>query len=104
MSAGDVVLLAVGGAFAVGGIAWLVRMARRLRRQDEQASGALWLLVIERAIAWVVVGLALAFAAFGSPSVGHWLFLAAFVLLVVESLVWQMLLPRLARDFDKVMR
>ena len=42
--------------------------------------------------------------AFGSPSVGHWLFLAAFVLLVIESLVWQMLLPRLARDFDKVMR
>jgi hypothetical protein len=34
VSAGDVVLLAVGGAFAVGGIAWLVRMARRLRRQD----------------------------------------------------------------------
>ena len=28
MSAGDVVLLAVGGAFAIGGIAWLVRMAR----------------------------------------------------------------------------
>ena len=26
MSAADVVLLAVGGAFAVGGIAWLVRM------------------------------------------------------------------------------
>jgi hypothetical protein len=51
-----------------------------------------------------VVGLALAFAAFGSPSLGHWLFLAAFVLLVVESLVWQMLLPKLARDFDKVMR
>src|SRR4029453_12670947 len=51
-----------------------------------------------------VVGLALAFAAFGSPSLGHLLFLAAFVLLVVESLVWQMLLPKLARDFDKVMR
>ena len=100
MSAADVVLLAVGGAFAIGGIAWLVRMARRLRQQDKQASGALWL----RAVAWVVVGLALAFAAFGSPSVGHWLFLAAFVLLVLESLVWQMLLPRLARDFDKVMR
>ena len=60
--------------------------------------------MVERAVAWVVVGLALAFAAFGSPSVGHGLFLAAFVLLVVESLVWQMLLPRLARDFDKVMR
>jgi Kef-type K+ transport system membrane component KefB len=104
VSPGDVVMLVVGGAFAVGGIVWLVRMAQRLRRQDEQASGALWLLVVERAVAWVVVGLALAFAAFGSPSVGHWLFLAAFVLLVVESLVWQMLLPRLARDFDKVMR
>lgn len=104
MSAGDVVLLAVGAAFAVGGIAWLVRMARRLRRQDEEASRALWLLVVERAIAWIVVGLALAFAALGSPSVGHWLFLAAFVLLVVESVVWQALLPRLARDFDKVLR
>ena len=104
MSAGDVVLLAVGGAFAVGGIAWLVRMARRLRGQDEQASSALWLLVVERAVAWIVVGVALAFAAFGSPAVGHWLFLAAFVLLVVESIVWQMLLPKLARDFDKVMR
>jgi hypothetical protein len=91
VSAGDVILLAVGGAFAVGGIAWLVRMARRLRRQDEQVSGALWLLVVERAVGWVVVGLALAFAVFGSPSVGHGLFLAAFVLLVVESLVWQML-------------
>ena len=54
MSAGDVILLAVGGAFAVGGIAWLVRMARRLRRQDEQVSGALWLLVVERAVGWVV--------------------------------------------------
>ena len=104
MSAADVVLLAVGGAFAIGGIAWLVRMARRLRQQDKQASGALWLLVVERAVAWVVVGLALAVAAFGSPSVGHRRFLDAFVLLVVESLVWQMLLPRLARDFDKVMR
>jgi Kef-type K+ transport system membrane component KefB len=104
VSPGDVVLLAVGGAFAIGGIAWLVRMARRLRRQDEEASGALWLLIVERAVAWIVVGLALAFAALGSPSVGHWLFLAAFVLLVVESVVWQALLPKLARDFDKIMR
>jgi Kef-type K+ transport system membrane component KefB len=104
VSPGDVVLLAVGGAFAIGGIAWLVRMARRLRRQDEEASGALWLLIVERAVAWIVVGLALAFAALGSPSVGHWLFLAAFVLLVLESVVWQALLPKLARDFDKIMR
>jgi Kef-type K+ transport system membrane component KefB len=104
VSPGDIVLLAVGGAFALGGIAWLVRMARRLRRQDEGTSRALWLLVVERAVAWIVVGLALAFAALGSPSVGHWLFLAAFVLLVVESVVWQALLPKLARDFDKVMR
>jgi hypothetical protein len=104
VSPGDVVLLAVGGAFALGGIVWLLRMARRLRRQDEEASRALWLLVVERAVAWVVVGLALAFAALGSPSVGHWLFLAAFVLLVVESVVWQALLPKLARNFDKVMR
>src|SRR5215211_2479811 len=49
---------------------------------DAEASRALWLLVVERAVAWIVVGLALAFAALGSPSVGHWLFLAAFVLLV----------------------
>jgi Kef-type K+ transport system membrane component KefB len=104
MSPGDILLLVVGGAFAVGGLAWLVRMARRLRGQKEEASRALWLLVVERAVAWVVVGLALAFAALGSPSVGHWLFLAAFVLLVVESVVWQALLPKLARDFDKVMR
>jgi hypothetical protein len=103
MSAGDVVLLAVGAAFAVGGIAWLVRMALRLRRREE-ASPALWLLVVERGVAWLVVGLALVFAAFGSPSVGHWLFLVAFVLLVVESVAWQALLPKLAKDFDKVMR
>lgn len=103
MSPGDVVLLLIGALFAVGGLAWLVRTARRLRR-NEEASPALWLLVVERGVAWLVVGLALAFAAFGSPSVGHWLFLVAFVLLVVESVVWQALLPKLAKDFDKVMR
>jgi hypothetical protein len=50
VSAGDVILPAVGDD-------------RRLRQQHEQASGALWLLV-------------------------------------VESLVWKMLLPRPARDFE----
>jgi hypothetical protein len=51
-----------------------------------------------------VVGVALACGALGSSTVGHWLFLAAFVLFVVESVLWQMLLPRLAKDFDEVLR
>jgi Kef-type K+ transport system membrane component KefB len=103
VSTRDVVLLAAGSAFAVVGIAWLVRMALRLRRRDD-APRALWVLVIERGAAWIVVGVALACGALGSASVGHWLFLAAFVLFVVESVLWQMLLPRLAKDFDDVLR
>jgi uncharacterized membrane protein len=100
---GEVSQLAVGTVFAVGGIFWLVRTARRLRRK-ENASRAVWLLVVERGASWLVVGLALAFSALGSPSTGHWLFLGACGLFVVESVVWHALLPKLAADFDEVFR
>jgi hypothetical protein len=104
MSAGDVALLVLAGAFAVFGLAWLVRMALFLHRRREDAPRALWFLVVERSVAWIVVGLALAFGALGSTAVGHWLFLGALVLVVVESFVWRALLPKLAADFDQVMR
>ncbi|HSB38132.1 MAG TPA: hypothetical protein VLD13_03500 [Gaiellaceae bacterium] len=104
MSTGDVVLLAVAAGFAVFGIAWLVRTVRVLRRKGDRAPRALWLLVVERAAAWLVVALAFVFGALGSASVGHWLFLGACVLLVVETIAWRALLPRLAADFDEVMR
>ena len=103
MSTGDVVLLAVAGGFALFGLGWLVRMTIRLRRRED-APAALWALVIERALAWVVVAVALGFAALGSPAVGHWLFLGALILVVVESLLWRLLLPRLATDFEDVLR
>lgn len=103
MSRGDVILLVAGSAFAAVGIAWLVRTALRLRGRDD-APRALWVLVVERGAAWIVVGAALACGALGSSSLGHWLFLAAFVLFVVESILWQALLPRLAKDFDEVFR
>ena len=104
MSTGDVVLLVVAAGFAVFGIAWLIRTVRILRRKGDQAPRGLWLLVVERAAAWLVVALAFAFGALGSPSVGHWLFLGGCALLVVETIAWRMLLPRLAADFDEVMR
>lgn len=103
MSRGDVVLLAAGSVFAGVGIAWLVRTGLRLRRRDD-APRALWVLVVERGAAWIVVGAALACGALGSSTLGHWLFLAAFALFVVESILWQALLPRLAKDFDEVFR
>ena len=103
MSRGDVVLLVAGSAFAAVGIAWLVRTALRLRRRDD-VPRALWVLVVERGAAWIVVGAALACGALGSSTLGHWLFLAAFVLFVLESILWQALLPRLAKDFDEVFR
>lgn len=99
MSAVDVALLVVGIGFAVVGIAWLVRTARKLRRR-EHAPPMLWLLVVERSAAWVVVGLAFAFGAFGSASVGRWLFLGGCVLVVVEAVVWRALLPRMAAGLD----
>lgn len=99
MSAGHVALLAVGTAFAVVGIAWVVRTARKLRRRED-APRVLWLLVVERGAAWIVVGVAFAFGAFGSPAVGRWLFLAGCALVVVEGIVWRALLPRLAAGLD----
>jgi hypothetical protein len=103
VSRGDVVLLVSGSVFAAVGIGWLVRTALRLRGRAD-APRALWVLVVERGAAWIVVGAALACGALGSSSLGHWLFLAAFVLFVVESILWQALLPRLAKDFDEVFR
>ena len=103
MSRGDVVLLAAGSAFAAVGIAWLVRTGLRLRRRDD-APRALWVLVVARGAAGIVVRAALACGALGSSTLGHWLFLAAFVLFVLESILWQALLPRLAKDFDEVFR
>lgn len=99
MSAGHVVLLVVGTAFAVVGIAWIVRMARKLRRR-EHPPRVLWLLVVERGAAWIVVGLAFAFGALGSATVGRWLFLGGCALVVVEAIVWRALLPRLAAGLD----
>lgn len=99
MSAGEVILLVVGTGFALVGIAWLVRTARKLRRR-EQAPRALWVLVVERGAAWIIVGLAFAFGAFGSPETGRWLFLGACVLVVVEGIVWRALLPRLSAGLD----
>jgi len=99
VSAGHVVLLAVGTAFAVVGIAWVVRTARKLRRRED-APRVLWLLVVERGAAWIVVGVAFAFGAFGSPAVGRWLFLGGCALVVVEGIVWRALLPRLAAGLD----
>lgn len=103
MSGGQIVLLVVGAVFALVGLAWLARTARKLRRR-EGAPRVLWLLVAERAAAWIVVGLALAFGAFGSPSVARWLFLGACAFVVVEGIVWRALLPRLAagRDLDEL--
>jgi Kef-type K+ transport system membrane component KefB len=95
----DVALLAVGTGFAVVGIAWLVRTGRKLRRRKE-APRMLWVLVVERSAAWVVVGLAFAFGAFGSAGVGRWLFLGGCALVVVEGIVWRALLPRLAAGLD----
>lgn len=99
MSAGHVVLLVVGTAFGVVGIAWVVRTARKLRRR-ENPPRVLWVLVVERGAAWIVVGLALAFGAFGSQSVGRWFFLGGCALFVVEGIVWRALLPRLAAGLD----
>lgn len=99
MSPGDVLLLGLGTAFGIAGIAWLVRMARFLLREGDKAPRAVWLLVVERGLAWVVVGLAFAFGALGSPSVGHWLFLGGFVLMVVEAFAWRALLPKLAAEY-----
>ncbi len=99
MSAGHVVLLVVGTGFAVVGIAWVVRTARKLRRREE-APRVLWVLVVERGAAWIVVGLAFAFGAFGSASVGRWLFLGGCALVVVEGVVWRAILPRLAAGLD----
>ena len=99
MSAGHVALLAVGTAFAVVGIAWVVRTARKLRRRED-APRVLWLLVVERGAAWIVVGVAFAFGALGSPAVGRWLFLGGCALVVVEGIVWRALLPRLAAGLD----
>jgi len=98
MSAGHVVLLVVGTGFAVVGIAWVVRVARKLRRRRE-APRVLWLLVVERGAAWIVVGLAFAFGAFGSAA-GRWLFLGGCALVIVEGIVWRALLPRLAAGLD----
>jgi hypothetical protein len=102
MSSGDVALLVVAGVFAVLGIVWLVRMVLFLHRRGEDAPRALWFLVLERTVAWIVVGLAFGFGALGSSSVGHWLFLGGCALVVVEGFVWRALLPRLAagRVFD----
>ena len=58
-------------------------MAFVLRKEDD-APGVLWLLVFERGAAWVLVGLALGLSALGNAA-GHWLFLGAIVLVVVES-------------------
>ena len=99
MSAGHVALLVVGTAFGVVGIAWIVRTARKLHRR-ENAPRMLWVLVVERGAAWIVVGLAFAFGAFGSASVGRWFFLGGCVLVVVEGIVWKALLPRLAAGQD----
>ena len=99
MSAGHVVLLAVGTAFAVVGIAWVVRTARKLRRRDD-APRVLWVLVVERGAAWIVIGLAFAFGAFGSTSVGRWFFLGGCALFVVEGVVWRALLPKLVAGLD----
>ena len=103
MSGGQIVLLVVGVAFGAVGLAWLVRTARKLRRR-ERAPRALWLLVAERGAAWIVVGLAFAFGAFGSATVARWLFLGGCVFVVVEGIVWRALLPRLAsgRDLDEL--
>jgi hypothetical protein len=91
---GNVVLIAAAIGFAVCGIVWLVRMALVLRKEDD-APAVLWLLVFERGAAWVLVGLALGLSALGH-SAGHWLFLGAAALVVVESIVWRTLLPKLA--------
>ena len=99
MSAGHVLLLLVGTAFGVVGIAWVVRTARKLLRRDD-APRVLWVLVVERGAAWIVVGLAFAFGAFGSPSVGRWFFLGGCALFVVEGIVWRALLPRIAAGLD----
>jgi Kef-type K+ transport system membrane component KefB len=99
MSAGHVALLVVGTAFGVVGIAWVVRTARKLRRR-ENAPRILWLLVIERGAAWIVVGLAFAFGALGSASVGRWFFLGGCALVVVEAVVWRALLPRMVAGLD----
>lgn len=99
MSWKDVALLAVGTAFAVVGIAWVVRTGLKLRRR-EHAPRVLWVLVVERGAAWIVVGLAFAFGAFGSAGVGRWLFLGGCALVVVEGIVWRALLPRLAAGLD----
>jgi Kef-type K+ transport system membrane component KefB len=99
MSWREVALLLVGTGFAVVGIAWLVRTARKLRRRPE-APRMLWVLVVERSAAWIVVGLAFAFGAFGSAAVGRWLFLGGCALVVVEAVVWRALLPRLAAGLD----
>jgi Kef-type K+ transport system membrane component KefB len=99
VSAGHVALLVVGTAFAVVGIAWIVRTAAKLRRRQDRPR-VLWLLVVERGAAWIVVGLAFAFGAFGSASVGRWLFLGGCVLVVVEAIVWRALLPRMAAGLD----
>jgi Kef-type K+ transport system membrane component KefB len=99
MSAAHVALLVVGTGFAVVGIAWVVRVVRKLRRRPETPR-VLWVLVVERGAAWIVVGAALAFGAFGSASVGRWFFLGACALLVVEGIVWHALLPRLAAGLD----
>src|SRR5262249_59022181 len=71
MSPAHIALLVVGTGFAVVGIAWVVRVVRKLRRRPETPR-MLWVLVVERGAAWIVVGLALAFGAFGSASVGRW--------------------------------
>ena len=94
MSLGTVVLLALAIGFALCGIVWLLRMAFFLRKDDE-APVALWVLVIERGAAWVLVGLAFGLGALGMAA-GHWLLLGAAVLVVVESMVWRALLPKLA--------
>ena len=99
MSPAHIALLVVGTGFAVVGIAWVVRVVRKLRRRPETPR-MLWVLVVERGAAWIVVGLALAFGAFGSASVGRWFFLGACALLVVEGIVWHALLPRLAAGLD----
>ncbi len=99
MSPGDVLLLGLGAAFGIAGIAWLVRMAHFLFRQGDEAPRAVWLLVLERGAAWIVVGLAFAFGALGSSTVGHWLFLGGCALMVVEMVAWRALLPKLAAEY-----
>ena len=91
---GTVILIALAIGFAACGIVWLVRMALVLRKEDD-APAALWLLVFERGAAWVLVGLALGLSALGNAA-AHWLFLGAVALVVVESIVWRTLLPKLA--------